>query len=127
MYGGHEHHRIARSWLDAEKKKGWAIATETLLAAMRLFMNPALLGPAKLSGEHAWKVVHTECGGAMPATILYPAQPPEESLFSKATGHRQIMDFWLVQLAQQEKLKVATFDKALKTHWPKDVMLVDGA
>ena len=124
MYAGHEHHILARTWLDAEKENGWALATETWLAALRLFMNPALLGPAKLSGSDAWKVVKTECTGKHPATMIYPENPPEKKIFTSAQGHRQVMDFWLVQLARQEDLKVATFDKALKVHWPEDVLLI---
>ncbi len=124
IYAGHQHHEPARTWLDREKKKGWAISTETWLAAMRLLMNPAILGTSKLNGATAWKIVKLECGGQHPVTLVYPNDPPHEKLFSNAIGHRQVMDFWLVQLAKQEKLKVVTFDRALKSHWPDDVQLL---
>lgn len=122
IYSGHQHHDQARSWLDNEKPTGWAIATETWLAAMRLLMNPALLNPACLDGKTAWQVVKYECGGSYPAKIVFAKTPPQKSIFTKAIGHRQVMDFWLVQLARQEKIQVATFDQALKSHWPDHVL-----
>jgi len=124
MYTGHQNHSIARSWLDQAKPKGWAVATETWLAAMRLFMNPALLGPSRLNGSQCWKIVNAECSGLYPATVVRAKKPPQEMIFSKATGHRQIMDFWLVQLARQEKMTLATFDQALNKHWPEHVQLL---
>lgn len=124
IYSAHQHHKIARVWLDKEKSIGWAITTETWLAAMRLLMNPAIMKNASLKGKDAWNVVSTECGGKTPAKIIYAKKTPDKAIFNKAVGHRQVMDFWLVQLAKQEKCKLVTFDKALKSHWPDDVLLV---
>lgn len=126
IYAGHAHHALARKWLDRQKRKGWAIATETWLAAMRLLMNPSILGSGHLNGDDAWRVVEAECGGKYPARVVFTKKTPDKKLFSKATSHRQVMDFWLVQLAKQEAMKVATFDRALHSSWPEHVLLVPG-
>ncbi len=118
LYEGHAGHRSARRWLDAHKPFGWGIAVETHLAAMRLLMNPAILGTAVLDGARALQVVATELRGPHPGRVLFSTELPDPAIFSRATGHRQIMDYWLVQVAHAHGARLATRDKALHRHWP---------
>ena len=118
LYEGHVAHFEARKWLDEIKPDGWAIAIETHLAAMRLLMNPTILGRAVLKGETALLVVNTELAGPDPGEVLFAQNRPDPALFGGATGHRQIMDFWLVQIARDHGYTLITRDQALNRTWP---------
>jgi len=117
LYEGHVAHITARNWLDQIKPAGWAIAMETHLAAMRLLLNPTILGKSVLNGKTALEVVTTELAGPHPGKIIIAQDPPDPGLFNLATGHRQIMDFWLVQIARDNGYTLATRDQALNQTW----------
>ena len=125
LYEGHVAHGAARKWLDAIKSEGWAIAIETQLAAMRLLMNPTILGKAILNGKSALLVVNTELAGSHPGEVLIAKDRPDPVLFNLATGHRQIMDFWLVQTARDYGCTLMTRDQALNRTWPEYTCLLD--
>lgn len=124
IYTGHANHIASRKWLDQAKPQGWAIAMETFLAAMRLLMNPAVMGAKPLIGAMAWKVVQMECAGPYPAEYIFAGNIPDEQIFRQATGHKQVMDFWLVQLARENNLKLVTRDQGLLQNWPLDTVEV---
>jgi hypothetical protein len=111
-------HRIARAWLDAAKPAGWGIAVETYLAAVRLLMNPAVMGSGKLGAAEALTAVRLETAGKHAARLVTHSSLPDEKMLSQASGHRQIMDFWLVQLAREAGAKLATRDEGTLVHWP---------
>jgi hypothetical protein len=125
LYEGHVAHETARQWLDQIKPDGWAIAIETHLAAQRLLMNPTILGRSILNGKAALQVVNTELSGSNPGKILFAQDPPDPNLFDLATGHRQIMDFWLVQIARRYGYILMTRDHALNRTWPGYTCLLD--
>ncbi|HKK18513.1 MAG TPA: PIN domain-containing protein [Opitutales bacterium] len=124
LYEGHVAHIDARGWLDANKSMGWAIAMETYLAAMRLLMNPTILGRGILDGALARRAVETELAGAHPGRVLFSGERPKGEMFDRATGHRQVMDFWLIQTARAHGHTLVTRDKALSRAWPDDSMLL---
>ena len=124
LYEGHVAHVDARGWLDASKPTGWGIAMETYLAAMRLLMNPTILGRGILDGTMARRVVETELAGKFPGRILIAAKRPIGEIFDRATGHRQVMDFWLIQTARAHGHTLVTRDKALNRAWPNDSLLL---
>lgn len=117
-------HLAARALLDANKPVGWAIAMETYLAAMRLLMNPAILGRGILEGILARRAVETELAGKNPGRILIGDKRPSGAIFDRATGHRQVMDFWLIQTARAHGHTLVTRDKALNRAWPDDTLLL---
>lgn len=125
LYEGHVAHGQARNWLDQIKPEGWAIATETYLAAMRLLMNPTILGRAVFDGKSAFEIVETELSGSHPGKVLTAKGRPDPDLFEKATGHRQIMDFWLVQTARDHGHTLITRDQALTRTWPQHACLLE--
>lgn len=124
LYEGHVAHIDARNWLDANKPSGWAIAMETYLAAMRLLMNPTILGRRILNGALARRAVETELAGKYPGKILTCGERPDREFFDRATGHRQVMDFWLLQTAQAHGHILVTRDQALNRTWPDETLLL---
>lgn len=124
LYEGHVAHIDARAWLDANKPVGWAIAMETYLAAMRLLMNPTILGRGILDGAMARRAVETELAGKYPGRILIEDKRPIGEIFDRATGHRQIMDCWLMQTARAHGHTLVTRDKAINRAWPEHSLLL---
>ena len=43
---------------------------------------------------------------------------------TRLTGHRQITDSWLAELARRNRAKLATLDEALAALWPEVAVLV---
>lgn len=124
IYAGHDHHRVARKWLDTHKASGWGIAAESYLSAVRLLMNPALMGSGALSAEVALLAIRTELEGSHPGRIVLAPRCPDPSLLASATGHRQIMDIWLIQIARDIGAKLATRDAGNLANWPRDTVAV---
>lgn len=120
----HPAHALSRRWVDKVKPGGWGIASETYLAAVRLLMNPAVMGSGALDAATALSVVETELGGPHPGQVVVAPKRPARSLLDKAKGHRQIMDTWLVQIARDTGHKLATRDAGTLTHWPEHTVRV---
>jgi hypothetical protein len=122
IYTGHTGHAIARRGLDAAKPEGWGIAAETYLAAVRLLMNHAITGEGALTAGEALDAVAAELAGPHPGRIVLAREAPDRALLTTARGHRQIMDFGLVQLARQEGARLVTHDEGTLTNWPADTL-----
>lgn len=115
---GHPNHKPARAWLDKSKAKGWGIALETYLAALRLLTNHAAMQGFAHTAEQALNVVEAEVGGNHPGKIVFAKEKPRRDIIARASGHKQVMDYWLIQLAKQEGAKLATFDGGTLANWP---------
>jgi hypothetical protein len=124
IYAGHVQHVACRNAVDEIKPKGWGIATETFLASLRLFMNPTIMGKHLLRSSTAWQVIDTELQGDYPGQLVYASTRPDLNLFKVATGHKQIMDIWLIQLARAHGCKLLTRDNGLLSNWPKDTQSI---
>lgn len=122
---GHPSHALSRRWLDKIKPAGWGIASETYLAAVRLLMNPKVMGSGALTATAALTAVETELSGPHPGRVVVAPKRPARALLEKATGHRQIMDTWLVQVARDTGYKLATHDTGLLAQWPEQTIRVD--
>lgn len=120
IYAGHAGHKAARKGLDAVKRQGWGIAVETYLAAMRLLMNAAVMGSGVLSAEQALEAVDGELAGKHPGRVVLAREKPSRDILIAARGHRQVMDYWLVQLARQEGARLLTNDAGTLANWPDD-------
>jgi predicted nucleic acid-binding protein len=121
---GHPSHSLSRRWLDKIKPAGWGIASETYLAAVRLLMNPKVMGSGALTATAALTAVETELSGPHPGLVIVAPKRPARALLEKATGHRQIMDTWLVQIARDTGYKLATHDTGILAHWPEQTLRV---
>lgn len=118
IYGNHTLHHTARSWLDGAKFSGWGVASETYLAAIRLLMNPIVMKSGHLTALEAVEAVDMELSGKHPGAIILARNAPDQTLLKLAQGHRQIMDFWLIQIAREKKCLLATHDSGLAATWP---------
>ena len=122
LSGGHDNHKTARAWLDKAKPQGWGIAVETYLAAVRLLMNPAVMQEKSMKAGTAIAAVDMELAGKYPAEIIFAKTKPSKEILSKAKGHRQIMDFWLVQIAREAGCKLVTNDGGTLGNWPAETV-----
>lgn len=122
---GHPHHAVSRRWLDQIKPTGWGIASETYLAAVRLLMNPRVMGSGVLRAATAVRAVQTELAGRHPGWVVIAPGRPDAAMLAKAAGHREIMDLWLVQIARDTGHKLATHDHGVLTQWPNETMPVE--
>ncbi|HRG56285.1 MAG TPA: VapC toxin family PIN domain ribonuclease [Lacunisphaera sp.] len=121
LYRKHSLHPAARRWLDRAKPEGWGVASETYLAAIRLLMNPVVMKSGHLSARQAIDAVETELAGPHPGRIVLARGKPDPARLKLATGHKQVMDFWLVQIAEEIGCQLATHDSGLAAAWPKQV------
>jgi len=121
MYSKHALHAQCRNWLDRVKPDGWAVTAETYLAAVRLLMNPMVLKSGRLSARQAVEAVEAELSGTYPGRVVLARRRPEATRLKHATGHKQVMDFWLVQIASEHLCTLATNDAALAAAWPDTV------
>ncbi len=106
----HEHHETSRIWFDSIKADGWGISIETFLAAVRLLMNPKVMQGCELSATEALMVVRAEFSGKLAGKVVSGGEP-EDAFIKKASGHKQVMDFYLVQTAANLGLHLATRDQ----------------
>ena len=120
----HPQHAVSRRWLDHKKPSGWGIASETYLAALRLLINPKVMGSGALPASTALRAVQTELSGSFPGRVLVAPRRPDPTLLESAIGHREIMDIWLVQIARDTGHKLATHDQGTLAHWPNDTTRV---
>jgi len=119
IYRKHAGHIVSRAWLDSVKPAGWGIAVETYLAAVRLLMNPAVMGSGTFSARAALGAVEAELAGPHRGRLIVAPKKPDRRILEKAKGHRQVMDFWLVQIAMDVGAKLATRDGRLLAQWPE--------
>jgi len=120
IYRKHETHAPSRAWLDSVKRDGWGIASETYLAAVRLLMNPSVMGSGALSAHEALDAVEAELAGSYKGRVVMASKRPDRRVLETAEGHRQVMDFWLVQIARDSGAKLATRDAGILARWPDD-------
>lgn len=118
IYGKHVLHATCRKWLDRAKPEGWAVAAETYLAAVRLLMNPLVLKSGHLTAQQAIEAVETELTGRHPGKVILAGLRPDAAMLKRAAGHKQVMDFWLVQIASEHGCNLATNDAGLASAWP---------
>jgi predicted nucleic acid-binding protein len=121
MYAKHVLHPRSRAWLDRAKPGGWAVAAETYLGAVRLFMNPAVLKSGHLSARQALHAVEAELAGRHPGRVVLARRRPRAKILERAVGHEQVMDFWLVQVASEQGWTLASSDAGLAAAWPDRV------
>ena len=113
----HDGHASSRKWLESIKDDGWGVSVETYLASVRLLMNAQVMKGHALRAADALKAVRAEFTGARAGTIVVGGTP-DENFLSKAEGHKQVLDFYLVQTAAMHKVRLATRDGGTLAAWP---------
>ncbi|MDR0352195.1 MAG: VapC toxin family PIN domain ribonuclease [Opitutaceae bacterium] len=118
IHAGHVSHRRSRDWLDRVKPDGWGVAVETYLSAMRLLMNTSVMGKNTHTAPAAMDAIERELAGTHPGRVVFSIEKPDRAILGLASGHKQVMDFWLVQLAKQAGCSLATNDAGTLANWP---------
>jgi len=121
----HEHHARAHRFF---ARRAFAVTPLTQLALLQILSRPRrILGeilPPLHPPDEALRIVRIVShrrGGRFISAELNCAGP---TLFQNVSGHRQWNDFYLVALAKKNGSKVATFDQALREHFPQHCALI---
>lgn len=91
---------------------------------MRLLMNPVTMLGSPLEAEDALTVIETELAGQYKGAVVLSRRPPDPAVIGRAKGHRQVMDFWLVQVARDSSARLATSDAGTATNWSEHTVKV---
>jgi toxin-antitoxin system PIN domain toxin len=115
-----EHHSAMSKWFATNKKQGWATCALTQAGFVRLLSQPTVTKPF---GGAAYSVA--ECALFLEQSLAHPHHQflSLDFAFSKARlactgglqGHRQITDAYLLTLAIENKMKLLTFDKGIRS------------
>jgi predicted nucleic acid-binding protein len=119
----HERHATSRRWLESVKADGWGVAVETYLASVRLLMNVQVMKGHALGAVDALRAVRAEFTGAQAGQIVAGGNP-DDAFLRQAQRHRQIMDFYLVQIAASQRATLATRDRGTLAAWPEHTFAV---
>lgn len=115
----HPHHQRIRRWRLETSADRFATCPVTEGTLLRLHMQFA----RDKSAAAAW--VALESVHAHPKHVFW-----KESLAyleidpTRLTGHRQVTDSWLAELARRKGGKLATLDEALAALWPDSTCLI---
>ncbi len=115
----HPHHPRVRRWWQATPQDRFATCPVTEGTLLRLQMMLA----KDQSAAAAWFVLASL--QAHPRHDFWPANfSYTEIPTTRLTGHRQITDAWLGELARRQGGKLATLDEPLAALWPDVAVLV---
>jgi len=110
---GHLHHRMARDWLAAHVRHGWASCPLTQNGCLRILSLPAYPNPQP-PGRVAQRLAEA-C-----ADTSHAFWPDELSLleagrirWERVLGSRQVTDVYLLALAAAHDARFVTFDRAI--------------
>ena len=110
----HQHHGAAHAWFRREASLGWASCALTQLGFIRLSSNPAYTSAAATPREAATLLGQLTAHAAHHywATLA----PPTSLDFALALGRQQVMDAYLVRVADQHHGRIVTFDRRMAVH-----------
>ena len=115
----HPHHDRVHRWLAVVQEDWFATCPVTEGTLLRLHMQYAL----KKSTSAAWAALASI--QAHPKHVFWPDNFSYTEISpSRLTGHRQITDAWLAELARRKGGKLVTLDEALYVLWPDVTFLV---
>ncbi len=115
----HPHHPRMRRWRQATRDDFFATCPITEGTLLRLHMQLA----RDRSAAAAWSAL--ESVPAHPKHLFWKENfSYSESQPTRLTGHRQVTDSWLAELAARMDGKLATLDEALCALWPKSTLLI---
>ena len=110
----HQHHAEAHGWFASQAKKGWATCAFTQLGFIRLSSNPAYTANA-VSPQDAATLLQqwTKLKGHR----FWPSPAADApAIYSRAIGHQQVNDAWLVEVARHNAGHLVTLDTRLSVH-----------
>lgn len=110
----HDFHSAAHRWFDAVPDRQWATCAFTELGFIRLSSNPAFHSETVTPRDAASELKEL-CRDRGHRFWSSPSAA-DPALFTRAKGHQQVNDAWLVELARSHHGVLATFDKRLHIH-----------
>ena len=119
MLPDHMHHERVHDWLATIKGDSFATCPVTEGTLLRMHM---IHGRDK-SAAAAWAALASV--RAHPAHVFWPENfSYTEIQPARLTGHRQLTDAWLAELARRHGGKLATLDEPLSALWPDVAVLI---
>jgi len=110
----HQHHGAAHAWFHREAGRGWATCALTQLGFIRLSSNPAYT-PAPVTPRAAAALL-----GQLTAHTAHhywaSLAEPASHAFARALGHQQVVDAYLVSVAERHQGRLVTFDRRIPVH-----------
>lgn len=100
----------------------WATCALTQLGFIRLSSNPAAVTPAMTPASAATLLAKMVQDAAHVYVEALPQPVEFTSAFTRAMGHRQVIDFYLLYVARLHKAKLLTFDARLRTSGDAEVL-----
>jgi toxin-antitoxin system PIN domain toxin len=117
----HQHHTAAHKWFGAQARHGWATCALTQIGFIRLSANPAYTAAA-VSPEEAASLL--ECLLRHKTHRFWPSpSAAAPAIYSRALGHQQVNDAYLVEVARRHKGRLVTLDARASAHG-NDVVFV---
>jgi len=113
----HSEHAATIAWFAKNKTDGWGVTVETYLGCIRKLMNSKIMQGCPQNAKGAVTVARAALGAPHNGKIIIGGQP-DDALMKKAQGHKQIMDFYLVQVARDTGMKLATRDTGILATFP---------
>lgn len=110
----HVHHATVGRWLESHRSSGWATTPQTQAAFVRITSNPSF-SPLAVRPNEAFRLLEENLrrrGHVFWSDDLDFAAACG-SLVDHLTGHRQVMDAYLLGIASYRRGRVATFDAGL--------------
>lgn len=107
----HQFHSIATRRLEQTECQ-WATCALTQLGFIRLSAMPAVVGVKRSPSQAAMllETMVTDEQHLYIAELPTPVSPSARQGLDRILGHKQITDSYLVSLAEEEQLKLVTFD-----------------
>ena len=122
----HQHHGAAHAWFHREAVQGWATCALTQLGFIRLSSTPAYTSAPATPREAATLL------GQLTAHVAHhywaALAEPASLGFDRALGHQQVMDAYLVSVAERHQGRLVTFDSRMPVHarTPPAVHVIEG-
>jgi toxin-antitoxin system PIN domain toxin len=118
----HQHHSRAHAWFSGAARQGWATCSMTQLGFIRLSSNPAFT-PNPVST--------VEAAALMARLVQHPfhqfwSSPAaaDPRIYSRAFGHQQVKDAWLLEVIRRNSGRLITFDSRLANHAEDKALVV---
>jgi toxin-antitoxin system PIN domain toxin len=118
--GAHEHHGVARAWLEANIEHGWASCPITQNGCVRILSQPAYPGaePPAAVAARLREATETQWHAFWPDTLSLVA--PATLDWRHVLGSRQLTDLYLLALAAHHGGRLVTLDGGIATHAVSD-------
>ena len=117
---GHSSHARTSRWLAGADQ--YATCGLTQIGAFRLLLTEAAMQGSPLNPATAHEVLAEFTAG--PRHLFVPCPAPGKKFVGQTTGNQAAFDDYLVQIASDADLKLATLDTRLSTRWPKQTLII---